>query len=242
MSICCPRWVFETDIQGNLTLVNQAAYHQTGYTPEDLRAGVSVFGICRPSHHSVLRENLARIIQGSSSTGHEYPMRRKNGSVFYGLVHAIGRVQDGNITGFRGIVIDITERKRIEEALRETERRLTQIIINFLPDATLIINQERRVVYWNRAMELMTGVPADKMLGQGDLAYSVPFYGQRRPILIDLVFDTDPDVEPTLPGHQTRRRQPGRRGLHPLPGGERRLPVGGRPGPLRFGRPLRRGH
>ena len=75
---------------------------------------------------------------------------------------------------------------RLYSATQESQRRLTDII-NFLPDATLVIDVEGRVIAWNRAVEEMTGVPAEEMLGKGDYEYAIPFYGERRPILIDLV-------------------------------------------------------
>jgi len=82
--------------------------------------------------------------------------------------------------------IDITERKKAEEMLRSAYRRF-QEIIDFLPDATLVIDGESRVIAWNRAMEEMTGIKKDEIIGRGDYAYAVPFYGKPRPMLIDLV-------------------------------------------------------
>jgi PAS domain S-box-containing protein len=81
-----------------------------------------------------------------------------------------------------------------EAAIRESERRLTDIN-NFLPDATLVINTEGKVISWNKAIEEMTGVAAKAMLGKGDHEYSIPFYGERRPILIDLVFKDDDEIK-----------------------------------------------
>ena len=75
---------------------------------------------------------------------------------------------------------------RLYSAAQETQRRLTDII-DFLPDPTLVVDEESRVIAWNRAMEQMTGVAARDMLGKGDYEYAIPFYGERRPILIDLV-------------------------------------------------------
>ncbi len=60
-------------------------------------------------------------------------------------------------------------------------------IIEFLPDATFVIDRDKRVIAWNRAMEEMTGVPKEQMLGRGDGAYSEAFYATRQPILIDLL-------------------------------------------------------
>ncbi len=100
----------------------------------------------------------------------------------------------GEVIGTAGISRDITEHKRMEDALKESERRLADII-DFLPDATLVIDREGRVIAWNRAMEELTGVAKRDILGKGGYAYSVPFYGEPRPILIDLIYTNDPDIE-----------------------------------------------
>ena len=88
------------------------------------------------------------------------------------------------------IVRDAEERKRVETALRESARLMTDII-SFLPDATFAIDSEGVVVAWNRSMEDLTGITADEMVGKGDYAYALPFYGERRPILIDLICSHD---------------------------------------------------
>lgn len=64
-------------------------------------------------------------------------------------------------------------------------------IINFLPDATFVINSEGQVIAWNQAMEDMTHVKADEMLGKNNYEYSIPFYGERRKILIDIVLTNE---------------------------------------------------
>ncbi len=77
-------------------------------------------------------------------------------------------------------------RKQAEEALNESRRQLEEII-DFLPDATFVIDREGKVIAWNKAMEEMTGYSVGEMLGKNDYEYAIPFYGERRPILIDLV-------------------------------------------------------
>ncbi len=67
-------------------------------------------------------------------------------------------------------------------------------IIDFLPDATFVIDTAGRVIVWNRAMEELTGVPADDILGKREYEYAIPLYGERRPILIDLAL-RGPDEE-----------------------------------------------
>jgi PAS domain S-box-containing protein len=84
-------------------------------------------------------------------------------------------------------------RQRTERLAKDTERRLFDII-NFLPDATFAIDTEGNVIAWNRAIEEMTGVIARDILGKGNYEYSLPFYGERRPILIDLVSIPDEEL------------------------------------------------
>jgi two-component system cell cycle sensor histidine kinase/response regulator CckA len=94
----------------------------------------------------------------------------------------------------RRISLEVEVRRRTEEALRDSERRLADII-DFLPDPTWVIDVEGRVVAWNRAMEELTGVPAAEMLGKSGYAYSLPFYGEPRPMLIDLLEQPDDEME-----------------------------------------------
>ena len=82
------------------------------------------------------------------------------------------------------------QQRRAEASIRDHERREADII-NFLPDATFAIDRRGTVISWNRAIEEMTGVPAAEMLGKGEYEYAIPFYGTRRRILIDLIFESD---------------------------------------------------
>jgi PAS domain S-box-containing protein len=73
------------------------------------------------------------------------------------------------------------------QALAQDAEQKLKNIIEFLPDATFVIDQDKRVIAWNRACELMTGVKKQDVLGQGDYAYALPFFKQRCPVLIDLL-------------------------------------------------------
>jgi PAS domain S-box-containing protein len=89
---------------------------------------------------------------------------------------------------------DITERKRAQAELEASRQQLSDII-EFLPDATFVTDRQGRVVAWNRAIEEMSGVPKSQMLGEGEHACTVPFYGVRRPHLIDLLEVGDRELE-----------------------------------------------
>jgi CheY-like chemotaxis protein len=85
------------------------------------------------------------------------------------------------------------ERRQAIDQVRDSEQRLADVI-NFLPDATFAIDTEGQVIIWNKAIEELTGVPAADMLGKGDYEYALSFYGTRRPLLIDLLFEPDETV------------------------------------------------
>ncbi|HPP05848.1 MAG TPA: PAS domain S-box protein, partial [Syntrophorhabdaceae bacterium] len=78
---------------------------------------------------------------------------------------------------------------------QQTINKILEDIIDFLPDATFVVDAKRRVIAWNRAMEQMTGVKKQDIIGKGDYAYAIPFYGEKRPILIDLLFEENPEIE-----------------------------------------------
>jgi signal transduction histidine kinase len=83
-------------------------------------------------------------------------------------------------------------RRKASDALIETKQQLMDII-EYLPDATMVISKDGVVTAWNRAMEELTGVRARDMLGKGEYQYSAPFYGNIRPMLADYA------LNPNLP-------------------------------------------
>ena len=141
-------------------------------------------------------EYIKRTSSGERLQVVEIPILRADGSVRIVLWNSANIYDKDGTTILTTIAQgqDITERKHSEDAIKESERRLTDII-DFLPDATFVIDKEGRVMAWNRAIEAMTGVRAKDILGKGDYEYAVPFYGERRPVLIDLVLQHIKEIE-----------------------------------------------
>ncbi len=86
----------------------------------------------------------------------------------------------------------ISRAQHAEETAKYAYQQLLDIV-EFLPDATFVVDQDKRVIAWNRAIEKMTGIEKQEIIGKGDYEYALPFYGERRPILIDLI-DESPDA------------------------------------------------
>jgi PAS domain S-box-containing protein len=92
----------------------------------------------------------------------------------------------------------MSTKKQIEEELRLCQQRIVDIF-EFLPTATFTLDLDKCVTSWNKALERMTGIPAAQMLGKGDYAYSIPFFGEAIPHLIDFLFRIDEDMTTRFP-------------------------------------------
>jgi PAS domain S-box-containing protein len=104
------------------------------------------------------------------------------------------------------VVGSLSENKdRLNDELDESNRKLSNVnkelqsIIEFSPEATIIIDNNGIVAAWNKAMVDMTGINAEEMIGKGDHKYSIPFYGQRKTMLIDLVGLSDEELKKEYP-------------------------------------------
>jgi len=181
---------------GEIEYLNPKFVETFGYTLEDLPRMEDWFRLAYPDpayRQNLLyrwQESMERFKRDSAATESiELEITCKDGSrrIMQGF---------GAMTGdkFLVVFIDLTDRKRMEEALRNSERRLSEII-DFLPDATFAIDLKGNVIAWNRAIEEMTGIKAESIIGQGNYEYALPFYGVRRPILIDLALMSDEEIE-----------------------------------------------
>jgi two-component system cell cycle sensor histidine kinase/response regulator CckA len=121
-----PVGYFECDAQGRITRINRTELEMLGYTLEEM--------LSQPAWKFVVEEEIAHqqilsILAGTvpSVRGIERTYRRKNGTTFSVLIEdRLLRDEKGSIKGIRAIIQDITERKKAEEALHQTEEQLRQ--------------------------------------------------------------------------------------------------------------------
>jgi PAS domain S-box-containing protein len=191
-------WLDMFDAQGITTFWNLAAERISGYTREEVLGNAKIWEWLYPDHgyRSKMIETVkSMLIRNERLENYETVIRCKGGEERIIRWHSNNFVdRNGKIVGGIGIGDDITERKMANEALKDSERHLADII-DFLPDATMVIDKGGKVISWNRAMEVMTGVEAKDILGKGEYEYALPFYGQRRPVLIDLVLKPLEEIE-----------------------------------------------
>jgi PAS domain S-box-containing protein len=162
---------------------NPAFEKLSGYCLEELLT-MNFWDFCHPDFFDIVKERgLARQKHESALPRYEFKMLTKNGQEKWLETNPTYYEYKGKPAAI-ATIFDITERKEAERIIRESETRLSNII-NFLPDPTFAIDLLGKVTAWNRAMEKLTGIPAESILGKGDYEYALPFYGKRKPLLID---------------------------------------------------------
>jgi len=174
---------------------NRAFERLTGYAAEEVIGKEACMLLPDEGREEALAK-IAYTLRGEAWESVEIPVRCKNGGERIVLWNSanIYSEKDGTIVATIIQGQDITSRKLAEENLIQAHKQLLEII-DFLPDPTFVIDQDRKVIAWNRAIEEMTGASKEDIVGKGDYAYGEVFYGVKRPILIDLIFSRDEELE-----------------------------------------------
>ncbi len=124
-----PQIIFETDTEGNLTFANRNAFQLFGYTPEDVKKGLSVLQTMVPEDRERARERMAAVMNGyKGRIGNEYRALRKDGTVFPVMIHSTPIIENGKPAGLRGIIVDISDRVHAENRFRMTAQVTADLI------------------------------------------------------------------------------------------------------------------
>jgi PAS domain S-box-containing protein len=150
-----PQPVFEINLESNLTYSNRCALEVFGYNQDDMEKGLNALEMMIPEERERVQQNIRKTLTGEEFEDHEYTGLRKDGSTFPVLVYSAPIIKKDKPVGVRGIVMDITQRKRVEEALRESVENFRALAEN-ANDGILIAAGEGGVnVYANkRAAEI----------------------------------------------------------------------------------------
>ncbi|MFX4262328.1 PAS domain S-box protein [Pelotomaculum propionicicum] len=113
-----PELVFEMDVNGLITYANNNAYDFFCCTKDDLKKGVKGIDFIVPEEQAKAWQNILKSMRGEKLGSVEYMARRKDGYTFPIVIHSSPIIKDGRTVGLRGIIMDITERKQMEERLK----------------------------------------------------------------------------------------------------------------------------
>ena len=161
----------EVDLAGNFTFVNDAECVNLGYTKEEL-AGMNNRQYADEENEKKMFQAFSRVYKtGEPIKELDLEVIRKDGTkAFNEISVSLIRDSEGKPIGFRGISRDVTERKRMEEALREREERY-RTLLETMEEGYYEVDLEGRFTFFNDALREMHGLSKEEMLGMSNRKY-----------------------------------------------------------------------
>ncbi|MFZ5645869.1 MAG: PAS domain S-box protein [Bacillota bacterium] len=168
-----PVCVFEVDQNGWYTLANRACYQQFGYREEDIGDGLNVVDVVAPSDRDRAIENVKTVLKGIHLDAGEYTALRRDGTTYPAVVHTRPIIREGSIVGLRGVLLDITNMKKTQEALRESEEKYRSILEN-IEDTYFETDLNGNITFFNDKGCEMTGYSREELTGAHYSTYALP--------------------------------------------------------------------
>ena len=161
-----PQIIFEIDLDGRLLYVNRAGADIFGVTDEKIRAGSSVRDYVIPEDHERMQQGLAAILAGARSSGQIFSLRRADNNLMRAIIYTAPVFRAGGPRGFRGIVVDITDRILLEEALTESQEYLQTLLMSVRVGIVVIDAENHTIADANPAALEMIGTTRDDLINR----------------------------------------------------------------------------
>ena len=159
--------VIATDLNGYVTSWNQSAERLYGYTATEAIAKHISF-IYPPDRHEFLQQQVIKPLQETGTHQVEVKLRRKCGEDFYAhLGLSLFTDSQGEVIGMIGSAMDITDRKRTEEALQKSYS-LLHAVIETIPDYVFVKDLQGRYVMLNSNVARFFDKPIEEVIGKTD--------------------------------------------------------------------------
>ncbi len=162
---------YEVDLKGNLTFFNNTAVKSLGYT-NDVMMGLNFHQYADSENANKLRETYSRVfLTGESVKGLDWEIiSKESGKMPIESSISLMRDAQGTPIGFSGVIRDITERKRAEQALRESEARYRNILEN-MEEAYYEVDLKGNLTFFNSAAVKNLGYKDNVMMGMNFRQY-----------------------------------------------------------------------
>ncbi|MCC6145732.1 MAG: PAS domain S-box protein, partial [Candidatus Hydrogenedentes bacterium] len=171
---------------GRITWANPAFTRLTGYSLEEVQQ--ENLPLIDPEEHvPAFVSDLWQTISAGRVWRGELVRRRRGGTIYSEeMTVAPVRNEPGQITHYIAIRQDITERKRAQQVLQDSEGRLRQTLQN-MPVMMVAFDADRNILVWNRECERVTGYRAEEMVGNPNaLAWLYPDIEYRDKLIAEL--------------------------------------------------------
>ncbi|WP_052297232.1 PAS domain-containing sensor histidine kinase [Methanolacinia petrolearia] len=174
-----PEMIFELDIDGNFTFSTRYSINLAGKTPEELTDGMKFWDILVEDDRDRARKNLEWFYKGMFLGAVEYRLAKPDGAVIPVMVHFSYDFDDNSaVQGIRGLAMDISQRKRMEMALRRNEKKFRSLFENS-NDAVIIFDRDGYIIDINTRLCLMLGIRRDEAVSQTlESRFPVPEWGK----------------------------------------------------------------
>ncbi len=141
--------IFTLDLKGNISFVNDAASTNTGYTNQEIQQ-IGYYDLILPDHKKEVQNFYHKLTSNNKTHAYiEYPIMTKVGEIKWYGQNTNLLYNNTELVGFHCISRDITERKNIETALFESEKRY-RLLVEMSPDA-IIVYKKGKVIFANDA-------------------------------------------------------------------------------------------
>lgn len=160
-----PETIFEADMTGRVTYANNRGLKHFGFTEDDVAKGINIFDLVAPHDRDLTRKRIQNRIHGSNHKYLEYQAMKNDGSTFHALALSVPILVEEVPVGIRGFILDITERKQAEEALRESEERY-RFITDHTADHIWTMDLSMRFSYSSPAVLKLLGYTAEELMAK----------------------------------------------------------------------------
>ncbi|MGM0368710.1 MAG: PAS domain S-box protein, partial [Actinomycetota bacterium] len=151
-----PEIVVETDSNFNIVFVNRVGFNLTGYTKADIKKGLSIFDFLHSDDRIRAKKNIEMLIGGADIGTIEYMIVRKDGKTFPAITNSSCIYKNGKFSGLRILAVDISKQKRVQEKIKESEKKYRELFENSL-DGIYRTTLDGRYIDANPALIKMLG-------------------------------------------------------------------------------------
>ena len=156
---------FEVDLAGNFTFFNDSLCRLTGCSREEL-VGMNYSKFSDTETSKIVFETFHKVYKtGEPSEGFDWPTTRKDGiKIYVSATISLRKDPAGNPVGFRGVLRNVTERKRMEEALRQSEEKYRSILEN-IRESYFEVDLYGNFTFFNDSLCRLTGCSREELVG-----------------------------------------------------------------------------